>query len=153
MDIESPRISTCGNFWISIVSCAGCLSARARVIEEIRQMNAKRDTDFFSNIIELPFWLVGASGKRDSLHVSVNDQNIFFGTKDKIVGSIDSLVDKKQQLIEILQQRNCVIRPKAVTLTLFSRLYFFDGKGLKHFAPFINVEESNGFIKVYNIVW
>ncbi|MCK4948076.1 MAG: hypothetical protein KAS46_06855 [Candidatus Aureabacteria bacterium] len=35
--------------------------------------------------------------------------------------------------------------------SLFSRLYFFKGRGLKHFHPFIDVEESNKFIRIYNM--
>lgn len=83
-------------------------------------------TDYLNNIIELPFWLVSQTGKRGSLYVGINERSISIGTADKIVGTIDSSGDKKQQLLEILKKTKCVIRPKAVTLTLFTRLYLAD---------------------------
>lgn len=79
-----------------------------------------------NNIIELPFWLVSPSRKRASLFVSLNNKSLCIGTADKIVGTIDSSGDKKLHLLEILGKNECVIRPKAVTLTLFTRLYLAD---------------------------
>ena len=83
-------------------------------------------TDYLNNIIELPFWLIWQTGKRASLYVSLNDKNLRIGTADSIIGTIDPSCDKKQQLIEILSKNKYVIRPKAVTLTLFARLYLAD---------------------------
>ncbi len=37
--------------------------------------------------------------------------------------------------------------------SLFSRLYFFKGRGLRHFKSFIDVEEGNRFIRMYDIIW
>jgi len=83
-------------------------------------------TDYLNSIIELPFWLVSKTAKRASLYVSLNDKNLRIGTADKIVGTIDSSGDKKLQLLEILKKTKCVIRPKAVTLTLFVRIHLAD---------------------------
>jgi hypothetical protein len=83
-------------------------------------------TDYLNSIIELPFWLVFQTGKRGSLYVNINGRSISIGTADKIVVTIDSSRDKKQQLLELLRKNKCVIQPKAVTLTLFIRLYLAD---------------------------
>ena len=83
-------------------------------------------TDYINNIIEIPFWIVSKTSKRTSLYVSLNEKSLRIGTIDKIVGVIDSSGNKEQQLLEILRKNKCVIRPKAVTLTLFTRLYLAD---------------------------
>jgi asparagine N-glycosylation enzyme membrane subunit Stt3 len=46
-----------------------------------------------------------------------------------------------------------IILDRELGKSMFSRLYFFEGKGLKYFEPFINVEEGNNYIRVYNIKW
>lgn len=37
--------------------------------------------------------------------------------------------------------------------SMFVRLYFLNGKGLKHFLPFINTQEGNNYIRVFDILW
>lgn len=37
--------------------------------------------------------------------------------------------------------------------SLFVRLYFMRGKGLKHFLPLIEAEEGNSYIRVFGITW
>ncbi len=83
-------------------------------------------TDYLNNIIEIPFWLVSKASKRASLYVSLDDKSLRIGTADNVAGAIDSSGNKKQQLLKILGKNKCVIRPKAVTLTLFTRLYLAD---------------------------
>ena len=94
-------------------------------------------TDYLNNIIELPFWLVSKTGKRASLYVSLNGSSPRIGTVDNILATIDSSADKKQQLLDILSENKCMIRPKAVTLTLFTRLYpadlFVHGTGAENY--------------------
>ncbi|MHC5061206.1 MAG: hypothetical protein ACYTFK_09000 [Planctomycetota bacterium] len=129
------RSDSFANFLYSII----CDAARfVRVYNQAIKNKRKTDnlkpnqtirllkTDYLNNIIELPFWLVWQTGKRASLYVSLNNRNLHIGTADSIIGTIDSSGDKKQQLIEILSKNKCVIRPKAVTLTLFARLYLAD---------------------------
>jgi hypothetical protein len=79
-----------------------------------------------NNVFELPFWLVSNTGERASLYVSVNGKTLQVGTEHLAAGTIDLSGDKKEQLLEILEERKCVIRPKAVTLMLFVRLYLAD---------------------------
>ena len=56
-------------------------------------------------------------------------------------------------IVKYADSYKCILLERRLANTFFTRLYFFDGKGFKHFTPFINVEEGNGFIKVYNIIW
>jgi len=37
--------------------------------------------------------------------------------------------------------------------SMFVRLYFLKGKGLRHFTPFIDAEEGNSYIRVFGIAW
>lgn len=37
--------------------------------------------------------------------------------------------------------------------SLFVRLYYLGGRGLKHFTPFVESEEGNNYIRFFNIVW
>lgn len=48
---------------------------------------------------------------------------------------------------------NCILLDRELGKSLFSRLYFFKGKGLKYFKSSIDVEEENKFIRIYNIAW
>jgi len=111
-------------------------------------------TDYLNNIIELPFWFVWQTGKRASLNVSINDKDMRIGTAEKIIGTIDSSSDKKQQFIEILSKNKCVIRPKAVTLTLFARLYLADlfvhGTGAGNYE-YITDHLIEGYYKISNV--
>lgn len=47
----------------------------------------------------------------------------------------------------------CILLDRPLANSLFSRLYFLRGKGLKHFAPFIDAEEGNNYIRIFNIIW
>jgi len=99
-----------------------------RLSENLKQSETVRPLkiDYLNNVIELPFWLLRKTGKRSSLYVSIDDKNIRLGTSDTTIGTIDSSKNKKQQLRQILKKNNCSIRPKAVTLTLFTRLHLAD---------------------------
>ncbi|MDD4939648.1 MAG: STT3 domain-containing protein [Candidatus Omnitrophica bacterium] len=47
----------------------------------------------------------------------------------------------------------CVLLDTELADSVFTRLYFFNGQGLKHFQPFIEAEEGNKYTRVFNIVW
>lgn len=83
-------------------------------------------TDSLNNIVELPFWLVSEFGKRDSLYVRGNERGLGIGTAEKLIDTTASSGDVKELFIRILKKNRYVIRPKAVTLTLFARLQMAD---------------------------
>ncbi|TAN63148.1 hypothetical protein EPN16_00275, partial [bacterium] len=37
--------------------------------------------------------------------------------------------------------------------SMFVRLYFLNGKGLRHFLPFVDAQEGNNYIRVFDIAW
>jgi len=47
----------------------------------------------------------------------------------------------------------CFLADREMSDSLFVKLYFLKGKGLKHFIPLIMAQEGNNYILVYNIVW
>ncbi|MFA5157405.1 MAG: STT3 domain-containing protein [Candidatus Omnitrophota bacterium] len=47
----------------------------------------------------------------------------------------------------------CVLLDRPLAASLFSRLYFLKGRGMKHFIPFIDAEEGNNYVRVFNIAW
>jgi hypothetical protein len=80
-------------------------------------------------ITELPFWLIDHNGKRDSLFLrEISTNAIQIETQQQIIGRIDSSQQENriEQLNNILKQSGFCIRPKAVTLTLFVRLFLAD---------------------------
>jgi hypothetical protein len=100
----------------------------------------KRDKK--TGMVELPFWLVWPGGKRESLYVNSFDaEKIGIGTSLALLGYQDSICadDKKERLKNLLQQEGCFLRPKAVSLTLFIRLFFADwfvhGAGSSQYEP------------------
>lgn len=93
-------------------------------------------------LVELPFWLVSAAGLRSSLWVTTKQNNYTeIGTNLKVFGKIDSssLEGKIAQLQNLLDCSNLRLRPKAVTLTLFARLFLADifvhGVGATSYEP------------------
>lgn len=85
--------------------------------------------DKTAGLTELPFWLLLPNGKRTSLYVvSKKTDKIRIGTASAALGELDSarMSGKAEQLKNMLHQLNYVLRPKAVSLTLFVRLYLAD---------------------------
>jgi len=85
--------------------------------------------DNTAGLTELPFWLYLPNGKRASLYVtSKKTDKVRIGTVSTALGKLDSacLSSKADQLKNILQQTSYRLRPKAVSLTLFVRLYIAD---------------------------
>jgi len=99
------------------------------------------EIDDESNIVELPFWLVSQNGQRSSLWATKKSMYIEIGIKNKVLGNIDSSSwdNEIAQLYKLLEENNYRIRPKAITLTLFARLFladiFIHGIGAKSYEP------------------
>lgn len=89
----------------------------------------KLTIDKMSDTTELPFWIVSPNGSRTTLVVKFKACNsIQVGTIYEKLGNLDSscLNDKSDQLRTILKLNGCQLRPKAITLTLFARLFLAD---------------------------
>jgi hypothetical protein len=82
-----------------------------------------------SGAIELPFWLISPGATRTSLHVSSETPDkIGIGTASAELGGLDAKQtdSKANQLKNILKEHGYLLRPKAVSLTLFVRLFLAD---------------------------
>lgn len=47
----------------------------------------------------------------------------------------------------------CILLDRELGMSVFARLYFLRGRGLRHFLPFIDAEEGNNYIRYFNIQW
>jgi hypothetical protein len=47
----------------------------------------------------------------------------------------------------------CVLLDRELANSLFVRLYFFNGIGLRYFMPFIESAEGRNYIRVFHILW
>ncbi len=92
--------------------------------------------------IELPFWLISPDGERVSLNVVLDKSGtVTIANASLRLGVLDSVSrdGKKEQLRHILQRTGYKLRPKAVSLTLFVRLFLADwfvhGIGAGRYEP------------------
>jgi hypothetical protein len=79
--------------------------------------------------VELPFWLISQRGNRSTLFIkSIRNQNFIFGTQTRILGRINPTQELQipKQFDETLKKYGYCLRPKAIPLTLFVRLYLAD---------------------------
>jgi len=97
--------------------------------------------------VELPFWLLAENGERARLYaVQRMDGCVRIGTRDNNLCSLDSKCINSPQagLTNMLRQFRYRLRPKAVSLTLFVRLFLADwfvhgigGAGYEHITDHI----------------
>jgi hypothetical protein len=79
--------------------------------------------------IELPFWLIDTAGSRTSLYVGTKDNKtiqISRDSQDLGVITCDNSDGIITQLRKILTSHKLGLRPKAISLTLFIRVFFAD---------------------------
>jgi hypothetical protein len=81
-----------------------------------------------------------------SLFVLIGNNLVEIGMPNANVGFSALVVKTKEGYKSILLDRQ-------LANSLFVRLYFFNGMGLRHFAPFIESEQGTEHIRVFNIVW
>ena len=100
-----------------------------RSIHKIRsKSNPLPDLKIIGNLIELPFWVWKAEGQRAKCY-RVNE-----GEDIKITDGVDILVILKKSegamenlsRLKVLMETGIKIRPRAITTTMFSRLFFSD---------------------------
>ena len=85
--------------------------------------------DMLTGTFDLPFWLLCPDGTRTTLRLRQNDAFRLVLYNDTIsIGDIDTtdVRNAAGQLQQILSSCNCRLRPKAVTLTLFARVFLAD---------------------------
>jgi hypothetical protein len=126
------------NFIVSVMLDSASFAAAYNdaVTRQINELNInQRDSvqhlklDNTTGLAELPFWLLLPNGKRTSLYVvSQKNGKIGIGTASTVLGNLDSTSrsGKAEQLKNMLRHINYRLRPKAVSLTLFVRLFLAD---------------------------
>ncbi|MFA5146873.1 MAG: STT3 domain-containing protein [Candidatus Omnitrophota bacterium] len=82
-------------------------------------------------------------------------RSLFLQVGDDIV---ESVYPKPNIICSLLIFRTesgykCIMLDRELGRSIFVRLYFMRGKGLKHFVPFIDAEEGNSYIRVFGIAW
>lgn len=91
----------------------------------VRPLHLDKGTRF----TELPFWLVSPDGSRNSLYVtSTAGDKIRYGIEDRELGALEQSGNSNgdRQFKNELVQIGYRLRPKAVSLTLFVRLFLAD---------------------------
>src|SRR3972149_3540387 len=103
--------------------------AEYRNIHKIRSMaNPLPDLKILRNLIELPFWVWKAEGQRAKCYRMNEGEDI------KITDGADILLILKKSegamenlsSLKVLMETGIKIRPRAITTTMFSRLFFSD---------------------------
>ena len=56
-------------------------------------------------------------------------------------------------IYEVKGEYKSILLDTQLGRSLFVRLYFLGGRGLKHFTPLIDAEEGNNYIRFFNILW
>jgi hypothetical protein len=140
LDFVVSTISQAGAF-------AGCyndaIAAKAdRHKMKPRKVIKRLAFDEAAGLIELPFWLVSPGGVRTSLHVSSpTSDTVIIGAASTELGQLDTKSPDCQadRLKGMLRRHRYLLRPKAVSLTLFARLFLADlfvhGVGASSYEP------------------
>jgi dolichyl-phosphooligosaccharide-protein glycotransferase len=78
---------------------------------------------------------------------------IFENGKLEEVVFADKKIDFSVLLIKSAQDYKAVLLDRELASSLFVRLYFLGGEGLKHFKPFLEEKTESGYIRVFEIIW
>jgi hypothetical protein len=99
--------------------------AEYRALREIRSpANPLPDLDIDGDMVEMPFWIVTDDGRREALWVGRRGATLVLNC-----GSCTAIeVDSRDIVpaVAALREKGVAIRPKALTLTLFVRLFIAD---------------------------
>ena len=81
------------------------------------------------DVIELPFWIWKENGPRERIFASItNDRQVDLIFDNKVKLNFDSSKDSSENIekLKSLEDAGVKIRPKAVTNTMYSRMFFSD---------------------------
>lgn len=142
--------------------------------QEAFLITSKNLDDWLSNRLQFYSPLSGGKKKDDTVFF---DNGYMYKPKEKTIYSKDGQIPRSLFILEgsnvqevayekpnviysVLVSEDpekgeykCILLDRELGKSLFSRLYFFKGKGLKYFTSAIDVESENKFIRIYNINW
>lgn len=103
--------------------------AEYRVIHKIRSnANPLPDLKIAENLVELPFWVWRAGGQRDKCYLLSDGETMKIKDRSDVIIILkkgDNVMKHISEL-KILMDNQIKIRPRAITTTMFSRLFFSD---------------------------
>jgi len=83
-------------------------------------------------------------------------RSFFVFKDDKFQETVNSSPNMRFSVFIIQEADNkysCFLADRELGNSLFTKLYFLKGKGIKHFIPLVIAQEGNNYILVYNIAW
>lgn len=99
--------------------------AQYRELREIRSpANPLPDLDIDGDMIEMPFWIVTEDGRREALWVGRRADALVLNCGSCTAVEVDGR--DIRSALAALRETGVAIRPKALTLTLFARLFIAD---------------------------
>ncbi len=81
--------------------------------------------------------------------------SVFIFENDKLEEIIYPDNDLKFSVLILKKEQGyqAILLDRKLATSLFVKLFYFDGAGLKNFKPFLEEQNKNGYFKVFEIVW
>jgi hypothetical protein len=110
----------------------------------------KGDTVIFSN-----GFLYNPNGQTIYTNDRQIPRSLFVLKDDNLVENIYTNGNLNFSALVVKNQESygLILLDRALANSLFVRLYYFGGGGLRHFSPFIDAVEGNEHIRVFKIIW
>jgi hypothetical protein len=129
------------------------LSDRVSFYSKVDEGRLEGDSLYFDN--GLVFDKVAEKGavysRRDKKYKTVKNMFVSYEDREKEIENEEGDFNKSVLLFEIDDKYKSIVLDSPLEKSLFSRLYFLRGRGLKYFEPFIIDDEAK--IYVYKINW
>lgn len=103
--------------------------AEYRSIHKIRsKANPLPDLKIASNLVELPFWIWKAGMQRGKCYMTKEGDSIKVTNGEDVLVVLEKNegIEKNRARLKTLNESHIKIRPRAITTTMFSRLFFSD---------------------------
>lgn len=103
--------------------------AEYRAIHKIRsKANPLPDLKVMGDVVELPFWIWKAGGRRGKCYLLKEGDSRKLTDGSEVVATLEKTQDIQANILKlrILRDAQVKLRPRAITATMFSRLFFSD---------------------------
>ncbi len=100
-----------------------------RGIHKIRsKANPLPDLKIAGDLVEVPFWIWKSGGSKEKCYMMREGQSIKVTNGEDVFVTLDNNGEKENDvsLVKSLKEDQTKIRPRAITATMFSRLFFSD---------------------------
>ena len=153
LGINEPRIQQFYQevFLISTKKLDDWLSHRLQFYSPLANGREKEGVIFFDN-----GFIYDPKGKNIQSNAGQIPRSLFTLVDDTLVENVYPNANSVFSALVYKAEDNmykCILLDRELGMSIFTRLYFLRGKGLKHFIPFIDAEEGNNYIRYFNIIW